>query len=205
MNKVCFAWKVHWKLICGFHTTSVLLCIFFPSIVYVSLWTINLLHAYPSLARTAGSIICLSLLTVTVTHLSPPSLQPLILHSKLRDWRHPSRKGQTASPRQSDPRRSTGPHRWDKPLGIRHLVWLRWFLLRVLQSHWKECSLLINCWSNQLSKKIKRSPHPSHPGFKRCHLAFWEIVMGRFSQFIDQAVWWKVSTAVLVPLWAAKC
>lgn len=78
-------------------------------------------------ARAACSIIFLSLLTMTATHLSPPFQQLLIFSSRLTEWRCQSQKGQTASPRRNASHKNTSSHRWDKLLGIRREVTPRWF------------------------------------------------------------------------------
>lgn len=143
INEVCYACKVeHCRCICDNLCYAAHSVCFF-STTNDSLWTINLLHAYPFSAGAAGSIIFSSLLTMTTTHLSPSSQQLLIFSSRLTEWRRQSQKGQTASPRQSAPRKSTSSHRWDKLLGISHEVTLGWFLLHDLQSHCKECSLCL--------------------------------------------------------------
>lgn len=122
-----------------------LCCAFcFSSTANDSLWTINLLHAYPFSAGAAGSVIFLSLLTMTAAHLSPSSQQLLIFSSRLTEWRRQSRKGQTASPRRSALRKSTSSHRWDKLLGTSHEVALGCFFTpRFTKSLQRMCPLFV--------------------------------------------------------------
>lgn len=129
MNSVCNAHKVeHWLCVFVDLCNTALFCFgfFLPPLMIPSEPLIfHMLILFS--ASAACSIIFLSLLTMTATHLSPPSQQLLIFSSRLTEWRCQSQKGQTASPRRNASRKSTSSHRWDKLLGISREVTTRWF------------------------------------------------------------------------------
>lgn len=130
MAAISFAMPTKWGTGFVSSSTSVMLhysVLGFFATINDSSWTINLCMLVLFSARAACSIIFLSLLTVTATHLSPPSQQLLIFSSRLTEWRCQSRKGQTASPSRSASRKNTSSHRWDKLVGISREVTPRWF------------------------------------------------------------------------------